>query len=322
MVFKKYGLILGAMLASFPLAAEAAGPNAPVASNGEEAAPVNIGRSRVTRAYEGTSQTPSEKAIDDALASMKGGELSSEKLEWLATLTPMGAPIGTESIIGRDTRRPVANTTRFPFRAVVLITFSTPDGGARCTGWMIGDDTVATAGHCVHEGNGGSFYSTSSYEITPGYTGSSAPYGSCNATNLYTVRGWARGGRDDYDYGAIKLDCNIGETVGSFGFYWTTNSSSLKRRVKVTGFPGDKPMTMWFSKGRVTVVQKRRVFYKNDTTGGMSGSPVYHGKRGCGPCSTAIHAYGTYNGPPYSSNNHGTRITRAVYRNLHRWINR
>lgn len=322
MNFKKYALILGAMLASFPLAAEAAGPNTPVASNGEEAAPISIGRSRVSRSNEGTGQTLSEQAIENALASNKVGELSAEKLEWLATLKPMTAPVGTESIIGRDTRRPVSNTTKFPFRAVVLITFSTSSGGARCTGWMIGNDTVATAGHCVHEGNGGSFYSTSSYEITPGYTGSSAPYGSCNATSLHTVNGWANSGRDDYDYGAIKLDCNIGKTVGRFGYYWTSNGNALKRRVKITGFPGDKPLTMWFSTGRVKVVQKRRVFYKNDTTGGMSGSAVYHRLSGCGQCSMAIHAYGTYNGPPYSSNNHGTRITRSVYRNLKRWTRR
>ena len=30
----------------------------------------------------------------------------------------------------------------------------------------------------------------------------------------------------------------------------------------------------------------------------------------------AVHAYGTYGGPPFSTNNHGTRITQGVFDNL------
>ena len=41
----------------------------------------------------------------------------------------------------------------------------------RCTGWLIGANTVVTAGHCVHQGGGGSFYPTSSYRIYPGRNG-------------------------------------------------------------------------------------------------------------------------------------------------------
>ncbi len=34
-----------------------------------------------------------------------------------------------------------------------------------CTGWLIGKDTVATAGHCVHEGGGGTI--TVELDIVP-----------------------------------------------------------------------------------------------------------------------------------------------------------
>ena len=42
---------------------------------------------------------------------------------------------------------------------------------------------------------------------------------------------------------------------------------------------------------------------------------------GCGICSMAVHAYGTYGVPPFNTNNHGTRITQAVFNNLTAWRN-
>ena len=63
-----------------------------------------------------------------------------------------------------------------------------------------------------------------------------------------------------------------------------------------------------------------QVFYPNDTTGGMSGSPVYYDRPGCGTCSMAIHAYGfPHGGFPHNVYNHGTRITQAKFNNLQAW---
>ncbi|WP_436638590.1 trypsin-like serine peptidase [Microbaculum sp. FT89] len=320
MAFSKFALTLAVAFAALPLAAEAASLHDPVSSNGDhrvraEALDAASSTKKMIPAFRGDTQSLSYRVIEDALATLKGGEMSYEEFEVLNALEAMGAPVGTESIIGRDTRRRVRRTKRWPNRAVTLVTFS----AGRCTGWLMSPDTVATAGHCVHEGDGGDFYPVESYKIYPGANGSRTPYGSCNATNLHTVRGWAKRGRDDFDYGAIKLDCDIGETVGYLGFFWKRGSLNGMRTI-ITGFPGDKRLTMWRSKGRVTATERRRVFYRNDTTGGMSGSPVYRRKRGCNSfCAMAIHAYGTYNGPPYSTNNHGTRINRAVYRNLRKW---
>ncbi len=229
---------------------------------------------------------------------------------------PVSAPVGIESIIGADNRILVNPTTTFPYRAVVLITFS----AGRCTGWLINANTVATAGHCVHQGNGGSFYPVSSFRIYPGRNGASSPYGSCTARRLHTVVGWATNGLDDYDYGAIRLNCTVGTRTGWFGFFWTS-ASLLNLPTTVSGYPSDKPLTQWRSHDKVRVSQVRRVFYQNDTIGGQSGAPVYYNRTGCGICSMAVHAYGTYNGPPFSTNNHGTRITQSVFNNLQAWKN-
>ena len=206
----------------------------------------------------------------------------------------------------------------------MLITFSTPQGGARCTGWFINKNTIATAGHCVHRGSGGSggFYSVGSYRIYPGYNGNFAPYGVCSAKRLSTVNGWANTGLDDYDYGAIKLAtaCNTkGNTTGWYGY---TTNVALNRTTTINGYPGDKPFTQWKSTDKVTVLQTRRVFYKNDTVGGMSGSAVVAPGPTCpANCAVAIHAYGTYGSAPFNTNNHGTRITSQVFNNLTAWKN-
>lgn len=306
MTFKTLGLMIAATLVALPMATAKAGPHTPIASNGEAVSNMESGNSKFSPSSTGTGY-----AFTGAAAA-----LSADKLEWLEAAVPMTAPVGTELVIGNDTRKLVGNTKKFPFRAVVLIYFG---GGYQCTGWMISKDTLATAGHCVYDPGVG-FYSTSSYTLIPAYNGGQ-PYGSCGAKTLYTVNGWANSGKDDYDYGAIKLDCTVGTKTGWFGYFWTKKNKALKgKKVKIAGFPGDKtPTRMWVGKGKTTTIQNRRVFYKIDTYGGQSGSAVFLKKSGCGQCSMAIHAYGTYGSPPYSNNNHGTRITKAVYKNLQSW---
>lgn len=276
--------------------------------------------STVSPAYPGAGRELSAGERDDALANLPGRQESAEDVWKLWEATPLSAPVGTESIIGTDTRTLVAKTTVFPARATALITFSTGSGTARCTGWLISSNTVATAGHCVNRGKGGGFYPTSSYRIYPGRNGSASPYGACTAKRLYTVTGWSGSGLDTHDYGAIKLNCTIGQRTGWYGYFWTTASLAGLPTV-INGYPGDKPLTQWRAVDSVRLAQTQRVFYANDTVGGMSGSPVYYNRSGCGYCSMAVHAYGLYDSYPFNTFNHGTRITQQVFNNLSSWRN-
>ncbi|MGH8526453.1 MAG: trypsin-like serine peptidase, partial [Gammaproteobacteria bacterium] len=94
----------------------------------------------------------------------------------------------------------------------------------------------------------------------------------------------------------------------------------------INGYPGDKPLTQWKSTDQVRVTQARKIFYLNDTVGGMSGSPVYYnrpaGSAFCsGNCSMAIHTNGLHGASPHSVYNHGTRIVQPVFDNLFNWKN-
>ena len=241
-------------------------------------------------------------------ATISGGDASSNEAA-VAPATAPGQEAGIESIIGTDNRYQITGTTTYPYSAIVHITSSI--GG--CTGWLIGSNTVATAGHCVY---GSSGWATN-VRVYPGRNGSSTPYGSCGYTRLNTVSGWVNSRSPEYDYGAIKLNCTVGNSTGWFGFRW--QSASLTGQASyISGYPGDKPYgTQWRSNDSIRITETRRLFYANDTYGGHSGSPVWNGGASCSPCGIAIHAYGVgsngYNG--------GTRITEAVFNNLLNWKN-
>jgi glutamyl endopeptidase len=225
-----------------------------------------------------------------------------------------------KSIIGTDSRGQVTATTTYPWRSIALVTF---DGG-RCTGWFFGANTVVTAGHCVHSGGSSGAWKTN-VRVYPGRNGSSSPYGFCRATRLFSVLGWTSSKNEEYDYGAVKLDCTIGNSTGWPGIWWQS-ASLTGLQVTLAGYPGDKALTLWRSTGSIASTQTRQIFYLHDSVGGQSGAPVFQnrvpGSSFCtGQCVTGIHTYGLHGGLPHKTHNHATRLTQEVVNNLSNWRN-
>lgn len=213
----------------------------------------------------------------------------------------------SRAVLGLDTKVQLKPSV-YPYRATALITI----GQGRCTGWMAGPDTVITAGHCLNKGFGGAWYNLSDYTIYPGHDGTSAPYGKCSAQRLYTTEGWAISGNTMYDYGAIKLNCQVGNATGWFGFAASATTKGLP--ALVNGYPGDKPLGQWGAFDSVRKETANWVYYKSDTFAGMSGAPVWYdaGKR---VLAIAIH---TYSVPNF---NRGSRVTASVFKNIKTWKN-
>lgn len=245
--------------------------------------------------------------------------------------TGAGGGSAAETPIAPDRRVQITSTTTYPHRATVWITFKTTatSGTSSCTGFMIAPNVVATAGHCVNFGaNGGTgFFNKPSFQIYPGRSGSSSPYlcpGStvAIAEQLWTNATWNSSGAETHDYGAITLSCNIGNTTGYFG--WTSSGQTVGSPVDTQGYPGDKPSgTMWdadncstntttFVQCTVAAVTTSQLFYKNDTAGGQSGSPLWTVTSTSCTCAIGIHAYGLHGSSPHSTNNHGTRVNGTV----------
>jgi glutamyl endopeptidase len=271
-----------------------------------------------------TSANTAASAADLAPATGAGGGLAG------------GRPIA-ESVIAPDKRTQITATTTFPNRAVVYMTFTEPgvSGTVSCTGFFVGPDTIATAGHCVHKGSGGSngYHNRTSFRIYPGRNGATIPYKCSNgaivtAKKLWTNSSWTNGGGETVDYGAVEINpCSngvkMGNTVGWFGYTNTQGTSQNGLADYMQGYPADKPTgTQWAANNcstNATVVQctiqsttTHQLFYKNDTSGGQSGSPVFRKRSNCNPCAIAIHAYGLHGSGLHATYNHGTRIENNV----------
>src|SRR5699024_6890533 len=135
-----------------------------------------------------------------------------------------------------------------------------------CTGFLVGKDTVVTAGHCIYNSSRGGW--ATNVSATPGRNGASTPFKTYQAKRLYSVKGWTEKRKPEYDYGAVKLNGSPGSNTGWFG-YRTTNSSDLNPvgiSATISGYPGDKvPIrTMWKDTDTITHALDRLLLYKMD----------------------------------------------------------
>lgn len=284
-------------------------PNTPVSEDGILPMPESVG-TRIQKPGRGTGETLGTPMI------IPDEELNVRALDG-------GREGMIESVIGTDSRTKVTTTTVYPSRAIAYLYIVFPNNAAgSCTGWFIDPNTLATAGHCVYSKGDGGW--AKSIKVYPGANGNSAPYGYTVSKKLWSVTGWTTSTNWEYDYGAIQTTSSLGTTVGWFGLRWQS-SNTFSGSYTVRGYPGDKPYrTMWTMSGSVYGFQYnsayRKLWYKMDTAGGQSGSPVYHVYNSSCCYGVAIHAYGasTISGSSYNS---GTRITQAVYNNLVAWKN-
>ena len=213
--------------------------------------------------------------------------------------------------------RRITNTSAYPWRAHASLLITAADNSMWIgTGWFIGPHTLITAGHVVHIKNSGVPGRdgwVKKIVVMPGRNGSSMPYGSVTSNNFRAVSGWTASGNENYDYGAIIIPNELGNTVGTFGFGIYSDADLLASVGNISGYPGDKPTgTQWYASRKIASVNPFKVYYDIDTAGGQSGAAVYRTINGA-RYSVAIHAYGG------ATTNSGTRIIKPVYDNMVLW---
>ena len=242
---------------------------------------------------------------------------STEGLADIGTAS-FGQPgVQLETVHGIDDRVLVSETDKYPWRINASLLITARDGSQWIgTAWFISPRTLVTAGHCVFiKGSGvpGRDGWVKSIQVMPGRDGSDLPYGSATSMQFFTVQGWANGGDENYDYGAIIIPTELGKSVGTIGFTARNDAELASAIVNVAGYPGDKPSgTMWYDTKQVATTTPTKVHYDIDTAGGQSGAAVYV-IDGNDRLAVAVHAYG---GP---TTNSGTRISASVFRNLSNW---
>jgi glutamyl endopeptidase len=280
-------------------------------------------------------EPPSEGTDSQAAAASDGTELVEGHVRTEAALSELfTAPVTTqlrdigeasfgpppplaETVHGPDDRVQITNTAIYPWRVHASLLITAADNSPWIgTGWFIGPHTLITAGHVVYIKNSGVPGRdgwVKSIKVMPGRNGSSLPYGSVTSSNFRTVNGWANSGDENYDYGAIIIPTELGNTVGWLGFGVWPDADLLSAVANISGYPGDKPAgTQWYDHQTIASVNARKVFYDIDTAGGQSGSAAYRIINGV-RYAVAIHAYGGV------TTNSGTRIIQPVYNNMVAW---
>ncbi|WGZ94042.1 MAG: trypsin-like peptidase domain-containing protein [Candidatus Thiothrix putei] len=274
-----------------------------VSSSGAIIASTNNSASNNTASFGSTGIEGRLEADDVDLTPLSDAERAAIKI---ATPTAT-ARIIQESILGFDSRFQVIPAS-YPERAVALITYN---GNTHCSGWLVSKDTLVTAGHCVHGGGStGRWGATTAFKVYPGFSDGYAPYGSCTPRELYSTYGWVTNADSNADIGLIKLDCTVGNSTGYFSYAITDTIDNTA--VNINGYPGDKAGggQQWGSKGIVLYATPTKIHYDNDTTGGMSGSPVWV-QDSTTAWALGIHTNGENTLAPGS--NSGTRISKEVF---------
>lgn len=132
------------------------------------------------------------------------------------------------------------------YRSIVYIDVYVKKNGVntcigRGSGYMIGPNSVVTAGHVINsdsianESSSGNRWA-SKVIIYPAKAGSNNPYGSASSTNLITSVNWIDNNNPDYDWGIIRLNKNIGDNTGWLGLRWTSSHYHGKT-IMFAGYP-------------------------------------------------------------------------------------
>ena len=148
-----------------------------------------------------------------------------------------------------------------------------------CTGFLVGEDLIATAGHCFENGDQGSVRFIFGFEMTDATT----PVSVLEANQVYAaveVVGWALSG--GLDYCIVRVDRPVTAPGAQPLQIRREGTVPLDTPIGVIGHPAGLPKKIAF--GPTTEVAENTAsgyFTTNlDTYGGNSGSPVFNAATG------------------------------------------
>lgn len=212
-------------------------------------------------------------------------------------------------VIGNDDRESVFDSTAYPFSAICKVRMRFPNGNEYLgSAAMIGPRHAVTAGHVIYDPELGGW--ATQVQVSPGYDGPSAPFGTFTAVNLHSVSGWTTSQDPEWDFGIIELGTTVGDNTGWLGTAVQSTGNLASSVLNTAGFPADLAggERMYYASGTPSSVTTRQLFYGGtlDTGGGQSGSALWTFD-GIERTVVGIHTTG------YVTENAGTRLTQDLF---------
>lgn len=220
------------------------------------------------------------------------------------------------SVIGSDDRVHITPTTISPWQTIVKLYITWGADTYIGSGVMIDKNHVLTAGHCVYDIFLGGW--ADSIKIIPGMDNGNEPYGHAWATDMRCYLDWRSFHNHQHDFAVLTLDSDIGLQTGWMELYTSNASSSVYTGdLNVAGYPADLDygLNMYWDYDVGRYANEYNHWYYLDTTGGMSGSPVWIFD-GVNQYVISVCAYSDDG----SGSNHGTRIDRNKFDCINNWL--
>lgn len=196
-----------------------------------------------------------------------------------------------ERVIGTDQRIKVSNFKSTPYKQVVLLNMTFPNGKTYTgSGTMVGRDSVLTAAHNIYSKSAGGW--ASKIVVYAGVEGQKFHIGKAQSKKIHTLNQWINKRDFQYDLAIIKLNNNLGDKTGILPI---TSKVRLNESIETSGFPADKGSNIQFrSKGFLNKIETNNLYYDMDTNPGQSGSSV----RNANNQIIGVHTFGgeDYNG--------------------------
>ena len=197
-------------------------------------------------------------------------------------------------------------------RCTVHLKIKTQDGYCAGSGFLIRSNVVVTCGHAVYDKSydPNNSYWANEIIVTPAAnaTGNTAPYGTAGVKVYICSTGWINNADENYDWGVLILDSDIGNLTGWHGLHYQSSS-----------YNGTKATAKGYSNGRTQYVTKGTISSTSSKTFASKDMYVQHGMSG-GPCYTKIDGYGylvigiIINYPSYDPN--GIYHEKSVFRKI------
>jgi V8-like Glu-specific endopeptidase len=156
-----------------------------------------------------------------------------------------------------------------------------------CSASVIHRSTLATTGHCVHDGSNGAAGWSTNVLFCPSLNPGGSPRGCWAGVTLATSAQWFSSANIDRDYGCIvtstagsTINNRVGNVTGWSGRAWTWPS---RQATFAWGYPAAAPFsgnriitaasTEWYQLNRNASESQLSKCIGNDITGGSSGGP-------------------------------------------------